>query len=287
MLNIFFNPYPGMSADYESGKKCLLSTANACREIADRMSLKAYEHSGDDSVKCFIVCKDRRGVWFTSSSFLRDYSGRDRELVKWFLRLFDRGSRVTDDDLSICEDWVLRGFDVSAPVLEFALRQDGMAVTISDDADWKSDFYYFVEQPHELPNIHGQDDCSPLRKWIEQWSQRNLSFKSLLENNFNILFCKGASNTCFPSRHEEENVIKALKQARDYGYEIDNDSVKPFKSKYGNIRELRSYQDGVRIFFALRENMPVIGGFYRKSAAISQNKAGEYAAKRLKDQDCL
>ena len=151
----------------------------------------------------------------------------------------------------------------------------------------KSDFYYFVEQPHELPNIHGQDDCSPLRNWIEQWSQRNLSFKSLLENNFNILFCKGASNTCFPSRHEEKNVIKALKQARDYGYEIDNDLIKQFKSKYGNIRELRSYQDGVRIFFALREDVPIIGGFYRKSTAISQNKAGEYAAKRLKDQGYL
>lgn len=256
-----------------------------CKEIADIMSLKAY---GDDSVKCFIVCKDRRGAWYTPSSLLRNYSGRDRELVMWFFRLFNKGSRVTDDDLSICEDWVLRGFDVSAPVLEFALRQDGMAVTISDDADWKSDFYYFLEQPHELPNIHGQDDCSPLRNWIEQWSQRNLSLKSLLENNFNILFCKGASNTCFPSRHEEKNVIKALKQARDYGYEIDNDLIKPFKSKYGNIRELRSYQDGVRIFFALREeNMPVIGGFYRKSTAISQNKAGEYAAKRLKDQGYL
>jgi len=141
MLNIFFNPYPGMSADYESGKKCLLSTANACKEIADIMSLKAHEHSGDDSVKFFTVCKDRRGAWHTPSSLLRNYSGRDREMVKWFLRLFDKGSRVTDETLSICEDWVLRCFDVSAPVLEFALRQDGMAVTISDDADWKSADY--------------------------------------------------------------------------------------------------------------------------------------------------
>jgi len=43
----------------------------------------------------------------------------------------------------------------------------------------------------------------------------------------------------------------------------------------------------VRIFFALREDVPIIGGFYRKSAVISQNKAGEYAAKRLKDQGYL
>lgn len=60
-----------------------------------------------------------------------------------------------------------------------------------------------------------------------------------------------------------------------------------FQTKYGNIRELRSYRDGVRLFFMLEKGRPVIGGFYRKSAAVSQNKAGEYAAKRLKEQDYL
>ena len=287
MLNVFFNPYPSMSADYKAGKKCLLSTANTCKELTDIMLLKAYDHSGDDSIKCFLIAEDKRGAWHTPSSFVRDYSGREREIVKWFLRLFDRGARVKKDDLSICEDWVLRGFEVSAPILEYALRQDGMAITISDDDDWKSDFFLFIDQPHKLPNIHGQDDCSPLQNWIQKWSQRNLSFKSLLEQNFNILFCPGASNTCLPSRHEEKGVIESLTRAKDNSYEIDKDLVKIFQSKYGNIRELRSYRDGVRLFFMLKNGRPVIGGFYRKSAAISQNKAGGYAAKRLKDQGYL
>jgi len=63
--------------------------------------------------------------------------------------------------------------------------------------------------------------------------------------------------------------------------------VKIFETKYGNIRELRAYGDGVRIFFTIKNNQPVIGGFYRKSASINQNKAGEYAAERLKKQGYL
>ena len=290
MLNVFFKPYPGMTADYETGKKCLFLTANTCKKVFEAVKpaeFRVNDPDGKDSVKFFSLAEDRQGAQYTPSSFVREYSGREREIIKWFLRMFDKGTRVHNDDLSICEDWELSGLNVSAPILEYALRQDGMAVTISDDNDWKTDFFLFIDQPHELPNIHGQNNFLPLHIWIEKWSQRNLSFRSFLKQNFNILFCEGSSNACFPSRHEEEGVINSLKRARKFDYEIDNDLVKIFKTAYGNIRELRSYGDGVRIFFTIKNNQPVIGGFYRKSASFNQNKAGEYAAKRLKEQGYL
>ena len=287
MLGIFFNPYPGMLTDYEAGKRCLLSTAKVCLQLFGNEKFKAHNPEGNDSIKFFSLVEDNRGARYAPSSFVRDYSGRERELIKWFLRAFDKGSRVRIDDLSICEDWELSGLSVSAPVLEYALRQDGMAITISDDHDWKVDFFSFIGQSDELPNIHGQDNVSPLQDWVQKWNQRNLSFKTLLKKKFNILFCKGASNICFPPRHEEQGIIRLLNRAQDCSYEIDNDLIKNFQTKEGNIRELRSYGDGVRLFFALENGRPVIGGFYRKAAAISQNKAGQYAAKRLKDQGYL
>ena len=289
LLNVFFNPYPGKATDYEAGKKSLLATANACWKLFKNKQIQANDPEGDYSIKCFILADDEQGAWYHPSNFIREYSGRERELIKWFFGMFANGSpKPNDDDLSICEGWVLSGFNFAAPILEYALRQDGMAITISDDNAWKIDFFSFIGQPDELPNIHGQKALSPLQAWIQKWNDRNLSFKSSLEQTFNILFCKGASKTCFPSISEQRGIINAFNNAKQSGYEITGDLIKVFKTKYGNTRELRSYGDGVRIFFVLNKNSrPVIGGFYRKSASISQNKAGEYAAKRLNNQGYL
>jgi len=137
MLSVFFNPYPGMLSDYETGKRCLLLTAQVCMELFGNGEFKAHDPEGNDSIKFFSLAEDNQGARYTPSSFVRKYSGRERELIKWFLRAVDKGSRVRMDDLSICEDWELSGLNVSAPVLEYALRQDGMAITISDDHDWR------------------------------------------------------------------------------------------------------------------------------------------------------
>jgi hypothetical protein len=289
MLRLFFNPYPGKAADCEAGKRSLLATATACSELFKKnKQVKVNDPEGDDSIKCFTLAEGKQGIPYRPSDFIRKYSGREQALITRFFLLFANGSRLKNDDLSICEDWVLSGFEFAAPILEYALRQDGMAITISDDNDWKIDFFSFIGQPNKLPNIHGQKKLSPLQDWIKKWNQRNLSFKSSLEQNFDILFCKGARNACFPSGSEQKGISDALNRAKESGYEITGDLIKVFKTKYGNIRELRSYGDGVRIFFVLNKNSrPVIGGFYRKSASISQNKAGEYAAKRLNNQGYL
>jgi hypothetical protein len=59
------------------------------------------------------------------------------------------------------------------------------------------------------------------------------------------------------------------------------------KKKYGDILELRSHGDGVRMFFVLNDGSPVVGGFYRKSGSMSQDKVGSNAAKRLNDSGYL
>lgn len=63
--------------------------------------------------------------------------------------------------------------------------------------------------------------------------------------------------------------------------------IKNFNTGHGQIFELRIYSEGAGVFFTLHDQRPVIGGFYRKSCAIDQNKAGEQAAKRLKSNGYL
>lgn len=287
MLEAFFNPYPGISENYETGKEIILQTAKSYRKIDNEIKLRAYDPEGSDSIRCFIVSQDNHGAKFTPSSYIRNYRGSDRDLVIWFFTMFDRGVKLYTEDLAICKDWTLCQLDVPAPLLEYASRMDGVAVTISDDQDWKVDFFNFNENHNQLPNVHGQENCDPLVDWIKEWTERNLSFMSLLEERFNVIFCRGSINNCFPSKHEEKGIISSFDRAIENNYQIDGNLIKCFSTKYGNILEMRSYGDGVRIFFTMKNDNPLIGGFYRKSASISQNKSATYAAKRLKDEGYL
>ncbi len=284
MINVFYNPYTDRSKDVDSIKNCLLSTARTFRELSKNIEFIANDPQESESIKCYAIAEDKQGVWYNAASLIKTYSAKkEKEIVLWFLLQFDKGVRIKNENLSICEDWILSGIDAAAPILEYALRQDGMAVTISDDEDWRVNFLSFKNQPNELPNIFGQEDCTLLVEWKKEWLLRNTTFKEYLEKEYSIIFCPGSSNTCFPNRYEATGVIDSLSRAKANGYEIDNNIVKIFHSKYGDILELRSYGDGVRLFFVLKDRSPVVGGFYRKSGAMSQDKVGNNAAKRLND----
>lgn len=287
ILNIYFNPYPGISADKESARGCLLSTAKSFKQFSDRIKLKAHDPEGQDAIKCFRLFQDKHGAYYTPTQFIHKFSGKDRALVTYLFRSIDKGSRLNNDALSICEDLVLKGFDCAAPVLEYALKNDGIALTISDDNDWKCDFFYFIDRTEELPNIYGQSNCSPLFDWISSWEKRNATFIEILEDRFKMLFAPGAFNNINPNRQEEIGIIDAFEKKQHTDYAVDNDLIKSFKTKHGLIFELRIYEEGARVFFSLHDYRPVVGGFYRKSCSIDQNKAGEQAAKRLKNSGYL
>jgi len=284
VINVFFNPYTDRSRDVESMKKSLLSTAQAFRVLSKNIAFIANDSQESESIKCYSLAEDKQGVWYNAAHFIKICSAKkEKELVQWFLLQFDKGVRIKNENLSMCEDWILSGIDAPAPILEYALRQDGMAVTISDDQDWRVNFLSFKNQSKNLPNIYGQEDYSLLVEWIKEWLLRNTTFQEFLEKEYGIIFCAGSSNTCFPTRYEAKGVIDSLSRAKGTGYPVDNNIVKIFHSKYGDILELRSYGDGVRLFFVLKDRSPVVGGFYRKSGAMSQDKVGNNAAKRLND----
>lgn len=286
VINVFFNPYTDRSKDFESMKKALLSTAQAFRELSKNIEFIANDPRESESITCYVLAEDKLGVWYNSTHYLKTCSAKkEKDLVHWFLLQFDKGVKIKNENLSICEDWILSGIDAAAPILEYALRQDGMSVTISDDQDWRADFLSFKNQPKDLPNIYGQEDLSHLFDWIKDWRIRNILLQEYLEKECGIIFCAGSTNTCFPTQYEAKGFIDSLSRAKEQDYAVDNNVVKIFRSKkkYGDLLELRSYGDGVRMFFVLNDGAPVVGGFYRKSGSMSQDKVGNNSAKRLKD----
>ncbi len=153
MLRVFFNPYPGKAADYEAGKRSLLATVNAYWKLFKNKQVKANNPDGNDCIRSFLLAEDKQGAWYYPFDLLkpRQYSGRERDLIKLFLVMIDKGSRVKIDDLSICKNWELCDLNFAAPILEYALRQDGMAITISDDNDWKTDFFHLSTSQMSCP----------------------------------------------------------------------------------------------------------------------------------------
>ena len=210
--------------------------------------------------------------------------------MKWFLLLFANGGLITQDDLSICEDWILSNIECPAPLLEYAVKNKGMSVTISDDIVWRVDFFDFIDKPlNLLPNIYGQSDLSPIVKCLKDWSIRNNEFENLLANQLNVAFCQEAFNTYYPNNEEQIKCLESFQKAKSIDYRVDGDLIKIFKSKYGNIFELRMYSEGYRLFYVLKDGNPIVGGFYRKSASDIrlQNKAGDVAATRLRSAGYL
>jgi hypothetical protein len=289
MPNVYYNPYCGWIPDIESGKIRLLATASAYKCLCESDEFKAFDPEGSDSFRCVAVTIDDKGAKYTAASMLRYFSGRNKDLALWFCRQFDKGLRVTKEELASFEQWNLYGLGAPAPVLEYAVRKDGMTITISDQKLWCTNFFLFSDNNNAmirhalLPNIHGQDDLGPIINWLSKWQLRNSGLKSLLETKYGVLFCSGSTNFCFPTGDEVDGLLTAFSRAKVSGYSTAASTVESFGTKFGAILELRSYGDGVRVFFVLKDERPVIGGFYRKSAALNQSKAGEKAAKRLKD----
>ena len=79
--------------------------------------------------------------------------------------------------------------------------------------------------------------------------------------------------------------LQTMRNAQKVNYEPGNKWIKIVdNTKLGSLLELRPY--GHRIFFVHRKGYSpeiLIGGFYQKNEAITQNEAIERAKKRIDD----
>lgn len=291
-LQIFFNPYCDAIRDKILAKARLVAAAKACYELSKSQRMKMYDFSGIDSFRFVIITREDLGAGFTASSLIHEFEGRDKDLIIWFCIQFDKGTRIEEGRLATSSGWLLRESELPVPALGYALNQNGIAVTVSDDTDWLLDFFELVHEESRneqrcLPNVYGQDRLDVILSWIKDWKRINLNFEQYLYEEFGVTFCPGSTNYSYPNEFEKTNVIKSFEEAKVLSYCVDGNTVKSFSTKYGCIFELRSYSDGFRVFYALKDGKPVIGGFYKKSGALSQNKAGENAAGRLSEKNYI
>lgn len=284
MPEIYFNPYPGPAPDAQSGERALVATAEAV--VAMKKYLDQFHNPvGDIPIREFVLYKNTQsGAQQTIPSSLLSLGGREREVVQYFLTLFDRGRALASEELQICRDWVLSGIDVPAPVLEYALRREAMAASLATEREWECDFLKFEGQEKSLPNIYGQSELAPLRAWIEQWHKQYSDFRTRLEKTCGLSICQDAMREYAPAPSEHEPAVGAIQKAiaRDFaddGYLVKD--VLPLEN--GILKQVKHKGSGIRVYIGLAPGLtPCLAGFYKKGQGDErvQNKAIARAGER-------
>jgi hypothetical protein len=191
---------------------------------------------------------------------------------------------ITAEELNNCCDWVLKGFEASAPVLEYAARQQAMVAIVPTEKGWKCDFLEFEGREEKLPNIHGQSELAPLHEWIKKWHEHWSDFITRLETVCNLAVCPGAMNQYPPAPSQHELILDMLQRAvkRDFkhnGFLVKDELNLPT----GVVKQIKHKGSGVRVFITVFEgSWNCLSGFYKKGKGDdrAQNKAIQKAGDR-------
>ncbi|MBU0663372.1 MAG: hypothetical protein KJ990_02390 [Proteobacteria bacterium] len=285
MPDVYLNPYPGAEVDIEIGKEKFLATAEALYELRDNFRF-FYNPAVDTPIRAFTLIRDAETkATYRIQDIIFRLSGRQKEIARAFLDFFSRGQKLTEEHLQHCEDWELSCLKAPAPILELALRNEGMVTTIATEKEWEIDFIEFTQTDKLLPNIWGQNNLEKIKQWIISWNETNLANLQLLEEIYNVLICDGAMDNYLPTHSEWPTIFKMFKKASASNFIHDGYQIKDVdSSSFGVLKQLKHLGSGLRVYVTPHDSKLLLGGFYKKGQGNhqdAQNKAIKKAMKRI------
>ena len=284
-MELYFNPYPGAAKSVETGIQLIVDVADALHRLEkdlQNISLAGKFAETDMPPSKFILIRGVRGDTRIKDVIFR-IEAANREKILFLLRKFDKGKVIDSTDMKDIENWVVTNIGTAAPILEFAAKNKGIALTLPTEPEWGVDVIEFEGRSDFLHNLWGQKDLSRLRdhcvNTLEDVPKR-------FSVRYCAQFCDGALNSA-PDYYlwERFEFFDKMDKAKKRDYKVDNDLIKNVgDTKYGTLLELRCYGPGHRIFFIFRKNANpkiLVGGFCRKSGGANQNAAIKDACERV------
>jgi putative component of toxin-antitoxin plasmid stabilization module len=284
-MEIYFNPYPGASKDEQEGIRCIAETADAFFRM--RKALQSVPFLGrfanNEVFPSKFVLIRLAGMELGINDLLYKTATYERTKIQLLLEAFSKGRVLDEKDLTDIENWVITNIGVPAPILEIAARNSAVALTIPTEPEWRCDILCFENRNETLHNLWGQKDISKIVKHgIDSLANAEKRFSAYFE----AVFCDAALNDA-PSPVTWDNLgfFTTMEKAQKRGYKVDDNLIKNVaETKYGPLLELRIYGPGHRIFFVYRKGMSpevLVGGFYQKNQASSQDRAIALAQRRI------
>lgn len=290
MPDIFFNPYPGAAADIDTGKQILVKTALAVETLRSSI-VDAFNPEGDGPISNFTLVRDSSiGCQLNINDLLPSIGGQERTVVSRFYSLFSRGRVLSKEMLDDYDKLTFKVLDTPAPVLEFAIKNDGITASFATEQIWKNDFLEFVEIEHKLPNVWGQEDLTQITAWIEDWYQRNNGYIEELKRKFDADICKGSIKSGDLCKTEWDIIFEKISEARERNYDVDGYMVKDVDiTSYGPMKQIKHEGTGLRLYLSISGDRIIVGGLYKKGTGslktekIVQGKAIIKARNKIND----
>jgi hypothetical protein len=284
-MEIYFNPYPGVSKNEKEALGCLLEAADAFVRVKKGLQSVPLlgRFAGDEVLPSRFVLVRLAGTEFGIKDMFYKTASHERVKIQLLLEIFSKGMVLVENDIKDVENWVIANIGMPAPILEMAARNKAVALTIPTEPEWRCDILYFEDRSETLHNLWGQKDISNIVKHgIDSLKDAEKRFSA----SFGAVFCNAALNDA-PSPVNWDNLgfFTTMERAQKHEYKADDNLIKKVaETKYGPLLELRIYGPGHRIFFVYRKDRApkmLVGGFYQKNQGLSQDKAIANAQHRI------
>lgn len=279
MLDIYYNSETGVCADLDKAQNALCSAADSfccLKKVMENIVM----HSPDKVLK-FSLCRDSNKCIHTIGSCINNLPNEKKQTVKILLEAFGKGqilSEVPNDGT-----WLLEDLNLPSAILEYALKHNGMMLSITDEVFWQKDFIIFKDQSSKLPNIWGQTNLDEIKKWLTYWRQSNARIEYLL-SEFNVKSCYEITENRFSDDAWKE-IFACMKKGKEQQFYPDGTLIKSFSinTTKGSILEIRFMDSGLRFFFVYAESIFYLGGVYKKGQGLDK-KMQSAAAKQAKQR---
>ena len=193
-MELYFNPYPGAAQSVEAGIQIIADVADALHRLEkdlQNISLSGRFADFDASPSSFILIREARGD-FRIQDIIFKVEVPKREKLKFLLIKFSKGKVIDSSEMNDIENWVVSNIGAPAPILEFAARNNGIALTIPTEPEWRVDRIEFNERDEFLHNLWGQEDLSKLKDHcVNALTNVPERFSAL----YGAEFCDGALNS--------------------------------------------------------------------------------------------
>lgn len=270
-------------ADMAKAAARLMQNLEKCR-LAPRTSFHAAEGFAINET-CFAMEGGREIYLGELHRELRQQAHTEFSLI---LEKLSHAKRVPANAYETeSEDWTPEDSVPSCSFMAFAARREGCLLTSATDTVWKRDSIRFAHRSEALPNLWGHDNYAAFVASIGQKLRDSGLMSQALILQFGIEICHGALEDSDLAPVEWHHVFDLFDRARDRSFKPDQILIKPVGvSNHGQILELR-HNSGLRVFVTGPQagikgrDSFLLGGYYKKGMALSQNHSIECAKDRI------